>query len=553
MTKQAAGQMNVRARVVALMSALALVSCQGFIGDSGGSGGGAPPTAGSGASSGRFRPPGATMFRLTRSQYRNGIKDVFGSGIGDDVSLETDESTELFSSIGAAKVGTSGRGVEQYRDAGLKIAKRVFAKASSYPKIGGCKPKTASDSCVADYLKHYALRLWRRPMTSDELARYQKVVGSQGKDELRLGMQYALAAMLMSPNFLYVAQIGEPANKPGLRRLSGYEIATRLALFVWDSLPDETLLEAAAAGDLDSASGVAAQAKRMLRAQRARTLPVRFFGEAWNVDGLDVTDKSTKAFPGWKASLVTAFKEEFRRVLQDLVFERDGDLRDLFDGNQTFVNGELASLYSIAGVSGSGYQRTTLGSGRSGLLTSAAVIAANSPSDRTSPTRRGVFVLERLLCEEIPAPPANVKNALASSSGSKGKSLREQLESHRDNPACAGCHKLFDPAGFTFEHYDAIGRYRRRDQGVTIDASGTLSGTELDGVDDLAAYLRRDKRTGACIAKRLFAFAVGHEPKPGEKSVVERLTAALVASGYSFQDLVAAVVRSDGFRYVSGS
>ena len=185
---------------------------------------------------------------------------------------------------------------------------------------------------------------------------------------------------------------------------------------------------------------------------------------------------------------------------------------------------------------------------RVGLLTSAAVIAANSPTDRTSPTYRGVFVLERVLCEEPPPPPANVSTELPAD---PGLPLRQRLEQHRSDPACKACHGLFDPLGLTFEGFDAIGRERTLDAGLPVDTSGTFGDKTFTGVKDLAAYLASDPRTERCFAHQLSDYATGHAETPGEAGVVDSLRDALVGGGYRFDSLVQALTKGPSFRYLA--
>lgn len=548
------------AALAAAALAAALAGCTGVIADpNGSSGGGAVDVPGDGETPtierdyGEFTPAPSAMRRLTARQYRNVVEDVFGPDVRLGAELEADEETEIFSSIGASQVATSNRGVEQYRAAALDIAAQVVS-TRAHPALETCAPTSSTDDCIEDVVGEIGSFLFRRPLEAEEIGRYASIVGAAGEDPalLELGLTYALAALLQSPSFLYVPQVGEPDADLGLQRFTSLEMASRLSLFLWDSGPDQELLDAALRGDLDAPAGVEAQARRMLEAPRARTLPSRFFGEAWNIAKLVVEDKNATAFPDWGPELLASHRGEVDHFLEDLVFDRDGDVREVLVGTETFVDSRLAAFYGMDVDAGDGFVRAPLGDLRRGLLTSGAVVSANSPSDRTSPTHRGLFVVERILCEEIPPPPANVDDVLdASSDPAAPTTLRERLEQHRTDPVCAGCHGLFDPLGLTFESFDAIGRFRTEDDGIAVDTSGELDGTTFHDVTDLADYLYDDPRTPRCVTEQLYELAVGHELEPGEAAVVDSLSGSFVADGHRFRELAVALVTSDGFRYLA--
>jgi hypothetical protein len=527
-------------------SCVLLAACVGNIGDGAdGEDGSKEPTT---SPTGWYAPE---MKRLTAPQYINSIHDVFGSDVVVGAALEQDETNELFLSMGAAKVGTSDRGVEQYHAAAIDIASQVVANAANYDVLSSCAPYDPSNACVHDALEYFGTSLWRRAMTTEELSRVVAVQSASPQQDAvswELGMSYAIAALLSSPHFIYLPELGEQETESGAYRYTGYEMASRLSYVLWNSTPDQELLRAAADGELVTRDGVRAQADRMLDMPRAEDLATRFFGESWMVAGLDHTDKNTNLFTEWTPELVAAYHQEFDLFLRDLTVDRDGDIRELFTAESTFVNELLAGVYDM-NASGSDYQSAPMPAGRTGLLTSGAVMAAVSPSDRTSPTHRGVFVLERLLCTEVPAPPASVNDVLESPSVDENATLRDKLEQHREDPACASCHALFDPLGFTFENFDSIGRYREMDGNLPVDSTGELDGLLFEGATDLASFLVEDPRMTACIADRLYSFAVGHEPRAGEEGVVDELTTAL-RGHYRFRQLMVDIVSSEGFRYL---
>ncbi len=544
-------------------SVLMLAACTGTISSPGGSGAGSqsapavPPASGPGAlpvgANGQnyqaLTPTPAAMVRLTSEQYRNALRDVFGAGVTLRKDIERDETSALFLSMGASTVATSPYGVEQYKDAALDVADQVFAQASSFPDLASCQPAAATDACVAGFVRHFGSQLWRRPMTDAEVSPYVSIVGANGTlpDMLKLGMKYALSTLLQSANFVYRIPVGEVEAATGALRYTSQDMASRLSYFLWNTVPDAELGRAAAV-DLTSVGAIEAQARRMLADPKARTAVTGFFGELWKVNGLTAEAKDVSVFPKWSAELLGDYREEFRRFLENVAFEQPTDMRALFDGRTTFANGRLASAYGLA-PGAADFAPTALDESRSGLLTSGAVMAATAKAVRSSPTERGVWVLENVLCESVPPPPANVIVEIQDADHSL--TVREQLTAHRENPACAGCHTLFDPLGLTLESFDGIGLYRTQDNGKPIDTSGDWQGTPMAGARDLAAQIAQDPRTYACMAKQLFAYASGHEAGAGESGAVTAISDAFTAAGRRYQDLIVQVVTSPAFRYLS--
>lgn len=509
-----------------------------------------PPSGPSGEGDGSqvFVPAPPQLRRLTRTQYANAVTDLFGPSVTLMTALEQDETTTVFLSVGASSVGTSPLGVEQYHDAAMDLAAQVVGTPSLVSSYGGCGLESLDAGCATRFVGAVGERLFRRPLQESERAKYQAILDAGGGVPNAEALTFALAALLQSPNFLYVAATGSPAADGSLRYTSE-EMATRLALFIWDSFPDRALLDAAAAGDLVTDEGLSREVDRMMASPRARRLPVQFFAEAWNVAKLSADDKNPAVYPQWNDAVADALRSEFERVIDDLVFEREGDLLDLLDGRETWVNGTLAPLYGLQ-TTGTDFVRVALGDERAGLLTSGAVIAANSPSDRSSPTHRGVFVLERVLCEHVPPPPVDVDDSLPAT-GMVGETLRERLEAHRSDPACAGCHGLFDPMGFTFETFDGIGGWRDDENGAPIDSTGAFEGKTYTRAADLATALRADPRAARCMVQQLYEYATGHHPTEDEAPAVSASLEAFQTSGRRFHALVKSIVLSRGFRELS--
>ena len=366
------------------------------------------------------------------------------------------------------------------------------------------------------------------------------------------GIELATQGLLSSAPFLYRAEVGVP-DEDGRRRLDGWEMASRLSYFLWASAPDDALLDAAAAGELDTADGVRAQADRMLDDPRARR-SVRHLHRQWlALDAIDGVSRDPEHFPGFDEELQEDLKEETLAFVEELVFE-EGRVSDLLDADFTMMNERTAAHYGVDGVTGDEMRRVPVDpEQRAGLLTHAGILAARASYERTSPIRRGVYVRKRILCQQLPTPPTNIPEL---PEPEENETERERLSRHRSDPVCAGCHTLIDPLGFPFENYDAAGRYRTTDHdGEPVDASGEVTATvDADGpVEDaieLSRRLAQSQELEQCVVRQWFRYAVGRS-SAGDRCHVTQLRQQLGAD-FQLRDLVMAIVTSDPFRFRTG-
>jgi hypothetical protein len=265
-------------------------------------------------------------------------------------------------------------------------------------------------------------------------------------------------------------------------------------------------------------------------------------------------ERDPAQYPGFGPDLLRAMSTEVRLLVDDLVFRQRGDIRSLFSAPRGYVNRALADLYGVEAPGAGAHIFVPVEFGpetpRAGVLTLGAFLPMNAHASETSPTLRGKYVLERVLCRDIPAPPDDVDLDLQRDPGDP-PTLRERLEQHRENPRCAGCHAFIDPPGFLFENYDSIGRYREEAEGFPINAAGELDGAPLDNAVDLAAVLREDGRVVRCVTRQLYRHATGRLETAGEAPALARVSAAAAANGYDFTEMVVALVTSDGFRLAS--
>jgi hypothetical protein len=343
----------------------------------------------------------------------------------------------------------------------------------SRKKILTCDPETGH-ACVESIISSLAQRAYRRPVTAKEtasLVRFYDLAKSDGHSTEQ-GLQLAIQAMLVSPNFIFrIERDANPTDPKQAHQISEIELASRLSYFLWSSMPDDELLRLAESGKLRSS--LRAQITRMLADSRAHALASNFAGQWLETRNLDVVEPDPKKFPDWNSELRDAMKTETTLFFENILKE-NRPISEFLDAKYTFLNEGLAKLYGIDGVSGSEFRRVDLATNqRGGVLSQASVLTVSSYPNRTSPVIRGKYVLTNILGTPPPPPPPDVPNLDESAVGTSG-SLRQQLEKHRSNAVCASCHSRMDPLGFGLENYDAIGHWRTRDGNFDVDSSGTL-------------------------------------------------------------------------------
>ncbi len=541
---------EIRRAWLAPLSALALLCCQGTIGD-----GGAPS---------RSEPPpddveplelqAPVLPRLTNAQYRHAVEDLLGAELPTP-PLEPDENPYLFYSIGAASTSLSELGVQRLEEAADALTEAVFAEPSRRLALVGCEPAAVDDACVQDFVRTFGRRAFRRPLTAPEVGRWVAVARDLSEGDPWLGLRTVVAGLLQSPHFVYRVELGEPDPDDASRsRYTSWEMASRLAFSLVGSIPDDALLDAAESGALNTAEGVEAEARRLLATPRARESIQEFFAQYFDLVRLERVTRNAQTYPGFSETTPASMRTEVKLLVDDLVNRRDTDIRSVFSTRRTFVNSELAALYGLdaPGASPIAFVPVELAedSPRRGLLTLGAFLTMNAHETETSPTLRGKYVRERVLCQDVPPPPDDVDIDITPEPGAPPKTLRERLEQHRDDPACAGCHAFIDPPGMLFEHFDSVGAWRTDDNGYPIDATGDLDGAPLENARELAEALERDERVGQCIVTQLYRHTQSRLDDRGEEAALAELDALFAAKGYRFRELLVALVTHESFRYV---
>jgi hypothetical protein len=493
--------------------------------------------------------------RLTRTQFRNAVRDVFGVEVNIH-DLDADSWTGNFASIGAAKVVTSENGVEQYNTAVESAVSTVFADATKRSQLIGCTPTgQANDSCVRGFIQKLGLRAWRRPLTTAELDRFVALAAKTTIDlgNATEGARWATVALFTSPSFLYRPELGATVN--GTWRYTGYEMASRLAFLIWSSLPDQTLLDQAAAGMLGTPAGVRTAAARMLDAPSGRESVGAFADEYMRLDRIATQAKDAGLFADYTAALQTGMARDIRGTFESLAFDDNASALDLFTTTKVVVNADLARLYGIAatGLTSTTFQVRSLPADgpRAGILSKAGFLSQFANQKEGSPTLRGKYIRESLTCQTIPPPPGNVNVSLPEPPSDMPMTKRQRLEVHRTDATCAACHQFMDPLGLPLESFDAIGRFRTTDHGLPIDPSGSFDGQPVADARGLGAAAAASANVANCLVRHFYAYAVGHEERSVDGSVLNALAASFRGSGYKLRELILDVVTNDAFSSVA--
>jgi hypothetical protein len=494
--------------------------------------------------------------RLTQAQYQHVIADVFGADIKIGGRFEPDMRDGGLIEVGAGKVSVPASGLEQYGKMARSIAAQLFDKAHRDSMID-CKPASATapdDACAGRFLSQAGRLLYRRPLTDDELKAL--VQGANGATLMMgnfyTGLEIALTGMLQAPQFLFT---WEAAGNG--KALDGYSKAARLSFFLWDTAPDDELLNAAAAGDLDTRKGLSKKVDRLLSSPRVEAGVRAYFADMFGFDGFDNLAKDPSIYPKYSFGLATDGQEQTLRTITNLLLRHDGDYRDVFTTRDTFMSRSLGAVYGIPvpkdapGATPDGWQPYSFPADdpRAGILTEISYLSLHSHPGRTSPTLRGKALRETVLCQKVPDPPGNVNfNLVQDTKNPLYKTVRQRLEAHRTQATCAGCHKLMDPIGLSLENFDSIGTYRAGENGSPIDASGDIDGVKFTGAQGLGQAIHDHPATPACLVNRLYAYAVGRTPTKSESEWLRgEVMKDFTAGNYRLRPLLREIATSDVF------
>ena len=424
-----------------------------------------------------------------------------------------------------------------------------------------CRPSGPGDedACAEEILSTLVRRAYRRPASAADLETVMRFyrMGREDGGGFEAGIEMGLQRILADPRFIYRVEVEPPGLEPGdAYPVGGLELASRLSFFLWSSGPDDELLDLAEAGRLREPGVLEGQVRRMLADPRSAALTANFAGQWLTLRGLESHVPVVERFPDFDDNLRQALRRETELLFASLVDE-DRSVLDLLTADYTFVNERLARHYGIPDVSGSRFRRVALGEAhdaRRGLLGKGGILTVSSQPGRTSPVQRGKWVLQNLLGVLPPDPPPDVPDLPPPADDPAGNAreptMREKMEAHRGNPACAACHRLMDPIGFSLENFDAIGRWRDHEQGVPVDASDVLyDGRAIDGPDGLRRYLLRySDQFVRTVTEKLLTYALGRGVEHHDMPAVRAIVREAAADDHRFTALVLGVVRSDAFR-----
>lgn len=499
-----------------------------------------------------------TMRMITAGQYRNTVEQLFGHDIEVLANFPPMQRQDGLLALGSTTASMTPGALEQFDIAARSIAAQVVDETHRQTLVP-CMPhnvQAADATCARTFLAKVGRMLYRRPLTKAELDDQVAIAAAaaQQKGDFYQGLALGLSGLMMSPDFLYIRERSEPdPDHPGQYRLDSYSLASRLSLFLWNSLPDEALLEAAAKGELHDASGLSRQVDRMLASPRLEQGVRGFFGDLLQFQEFENISKDPVIYPGFTFEASQAVHEQVLRMITDQLLDQEGDYRDLFTSNHTFVNRALGPLYArpVPITASAQWVRMELDPARSaGLLTSFNFLAAHSHPGRSSPTLRGKAIREIFLCQRVPDPPPTVNFAKFENLAGK-LTARERLKAHVADSSCAGCHKLTDPIGLAFENFDGAGQFRRRENKALILTDGDFDGKSFQGVADIGKVMHDHPALLPCLSKRVVAYGTGHDPGPGDRAWLAWITRKFASNGYRLPDLLRSIAESDAFRRVA--
>ena len=510
------------------------------------------PASGEPAQTGEATLIKVAVRRITESQYRHTIADVFGSQIKINARFEPEKREERLLAIGSSELSLTSSGFEQYFALASSISDQVLGEKQRTASVP-CKPDNpnqANDACSRQFIEGYGGRLFRRPLTESEILARVKTAssGATQSGDFYAGLKLALTSLLMAPEFLFRVETAEPdpANR-WQHRLDGYTKAARLSFLLWDSAPDQELLAAARSGDIHTEAGLKQQLARLTSSPRFEHGVRAFFTDMLQLDGFENLVKDPAIYPKFNQSISDSAREQVLKTTIDLLVNQKRDYRDLFISNETFINRPLASVYKVPFASSAEWARYTFpeSSQRSGILTQIAFLSLFSHPGTSSPTKRGIKLYEIFMCEVSPDPPPDVDFSKVQDS-TKG-TVRGRLLDHMKNTGCAGCHRRTDPPGLALEHFDGLGQLRTMENGARIDVSADLNGLKLEGAQGLGKFLHDDPRVCACLVRNVFTYGIGRKTDTRDEDYLAGLIKAFANNGYRLPDLMVQIASSPGF------
>jgi hypothetical protein len=489
--------------------------------------------------------------RLSHVEYNRTVATLFAGVAVPNQVLAEDLRVHGFEN-NSASLNPSSVLIEQYGDAAVSIAQLAAAKPEA---VLPCTPNGADMACASMFIQSFGLRAFRRPLTAEEQSRYEAFFAQQmGAISFNGALELTLQAFLQSPQFNYRLELSSNTAVDGQTvALDDYETASRLSYFLWQTMPDDTLFMAAAKGELHTAAQIEVEARRMLGDDRGTAAIVDFHRQWLDFDRLNAQNKDPMLFPTWNDALRSAEREESDRFVTQVYKEGAGTLTELLTSTKTYVNKPLADLYGVS-VSGSDWQAVNLPQDqRSGILTHAAFLASEAHTTNGSPPLRGVAILDSLLCDRPGPPPANANTSTPTNDSGMPRTNRQLFEQRTAPADCQGCHLRINGVGYGLEAYDSTGAYRTTDNGLSVDASGALMGTDVDGAFnggiELSRKLADSKQVQYCAVRNWYRYAYGRNEATEDWCKLDALYDGLQSKGGDIRELLVQLVTSYEFMH----
>jgi hypothetical protein len=547
----------------------ALVGCQASTagGNSGGPGpgaAGAAATGGSGAVGGSGtiismpgdctntspKPGRSPLRRLNRAEYKTTVHDLLGVDTATVDTFPPDNSGLGFTN-NADVLSVTNLLAEAYMTGSEGFAKAALANIAALVPCAA----VGDDACAKQFIADFGLRALRRPLTdADNTTYFNLFTAGKTGGTFADGIELVIEGMLQSVDFLYRVEQSDPAAPAdAVVAVTDFEMATRLSYFFWGTMPDKTLFDAAAAKKLTAPADIEAQVTRMLADPKAKSAVAQFHGEWLSTGLVSSAEKDSGMFPEFTPAIRAAMRQEVETFV-DQVFWNDGKVETLFSAPYSYLNKDLAAFYGAPAPAGDGFQKVMLDpTQRAGFATQGAFLTAFAKPNQSSPVLRGKFVREQFFCSKLPDPPANL--VIVAPAVTPGSTTRQRFAQHEKDPMCASCHTLMDGLGMGFEAYDPIGRWRTQDQGLPVDSSGTVVGTDVDGTfvggAALAAKLAQSGQVRACVVKQWFRYANGRQEIEADSCTLQNLNTEFDTGGHDMRDLRVKIALSDAFRFRS--
>lgn len=508
-------------------------------------------------------PGKSPMRRLTRYEYNNTVRDLLGDTTEPASSFPAEEEALGFDN-NALALNVTPILVEKYMTVAETVARNATVDAEART---GCKADDNAfvrDACMKSFIGSFGRRALRRPLTSEEIGGYFDLFSSAfvlyAEDPevapFREGVEMVLEAMLQSPDFLYRVELGEGLtpfvqNDEVLLPLNSYEMATRLSYFLWGTTPDDELLDLAEANGLVTREQVETVARQMLESPRAHDAVARFHQEWLDYDRINSVTKDPTMFPEWSPAIGALMQEELRTFIDHMVFDPGASFDQMLTADYSYADHDLAAFYG-QGVQGDAFQRISFPPNQhAGLLSMGAILAYYAHTNQTSPVHRGKLVRELFLCDTIAPPPNNISFKVPEPS--PDATTRERFAIHSQDAACAGCHSLMDPLGFGFESFDALGRFRSEENGMPVDDSGKITGSDVDGefvgLEGLTQKLVQSDEVKACYTKMWFRYTYGRGETVDDQCTLDRINDSFDKSDGDIKELLITLTQTDAFLF----